>query len=102
MGLEAGLVKVIGLDLSDRFVQVDYTAGFDIDPHDSKQSDLLDVPDWLETAAMMEARIGLNDHPFLKERDESPTLDPIKAMVFSIVAMKARDLPEALEPLAGG
>ena len=60
------------------------------------------MPDWLETAAKLEARIGLNDHPILKEGDESPTLDQIKAMVFSIVAMKARDLPEALGPLTGG
>jgi hypothetical protein len=102
VGLEAGFVKVIGLDLAGQFIQVDYTAGFDTDPDDLNQYDLSQVPDWLETAAQLEAQILLNDQPFIQEGEEHTGTTMAEAMLSFIIQIKARHFPAALEPIDEG
>ena len=99
MDLEAGLVNVVGLDLSCRHLRASYNAGFDPDPNENGQYDPADVPDWLQRAACLPARLALNDQPFLSDGDDTPTTKAVEDMRAHIIASKALGWMDTLDPL---
>ena len=59
------------------------------------------MPDWLNTAARLQCRLGLNDQPFLTDGEDKATIDQVKDMLDHIVAKKARMWFDAINPLVG-
>ena len=99
--LETGLVNVVGLDLSCQYLRASYSAGFAADPNEKGQFDPDDVPTWLQKAARLQARLALNDQPFMTEGDDTPTTVAVEEMLAHIIASKARGWMDTLDPLTG-
>jgi hypothetical protein len=99
--LEAGLINVNGLDMGGAYVRVSYSAGFTVDPNEKGQFDPALVPDWLQTAARLQCRLGLNDQPFLTNGEETSTIKQVEDMLAHIVADKSRGFMDTLDPIVG-
>jgi hypothetical protein len=99
--LEAGLVNVNGLDLGGAFVRITYNAGFTLDPNEKGQFDPALVPSWLQTAARLQCRLGLNDQPFLTDGEDKATVKQVQDMLSHIVADKSRGFMDTLYSIVG-
>ena len=100
---DKGIVKDMQTDYTLRFVQAEYTYGFEPSATDPEMYDLTQVPDWLQEAAKLSALMNLEHNPSLKAIDEGAGGTPTR--VFSIplqnlMAEHARYAPLAQIPVA--
>jgi hypothetical protein len=84
---DKGLVLDMTTAYNRQYVQINYTSGFEVDGADDTSYTLWQVPDWLQEAAKIQAKILLVDHPTIA--DSGLKLDQ---------KMMERTLAEALRP----
>jgi hypothetical protein len=72
-----------------------------VDPNEKGQFDPALVPSWLQTAARLQCRIGLNDQPFLTDGEDRATVKQVEDMLAAIVAEKTRGWMDTLDPIVG-
>ncbi len=97
--LEKGVVHNYTRDLTNYYVSITYTAGFDPDGSDPDQYDLAQVPKWLQNAAGLWARISLQNHPFFSEAESDTDAKALKGQLVSMILNKVRYVPVARTPI---
>lgn len=97
---EKGAVAIPGLNLQDRFVRVEYMAGFAASDDDPDQADLSKVPGWLQMAAKTLAHARLAGNRMIYEdAAKAPNAKDLMDQAASQVAGRVRYVPSAKDPL---
>lgn len=99
LGLEKGVASNFTLDLNRKYLRVAYQAGFTADGDDPEMYDQAQVPDWLRTAAMLAARIELNNHPHFKSDEGTTSVAVLERRLSLLIGDKARFVPAAIDPI---
>jgi hypothetical protein len=99
LNLEKGVIRDIATPYSRNFVKVTYIAGFDPDGTDAMSYNLAQVPDWLQEAAKLKAKVQLAGSPSLEEASIKIDVKTLGSQVDTILHEKVRYAPVALLPL---
>lgn len=96
---ELGVLNVTGHDLTNMFVAVAYTSGFEADGDEPRLYDQAQVPDWLQQAAKAKATAIASQNPMLRG-EEGPLIrkDGLNEAVMALVDDHVRYLPRAVGP----
>lgn len=98
-----GVISVRGKDLTNRYVQVTYTSGFNSDTNDPDFFAPAEVPDWLTQAAILTSILTLEGNVLVQDEDEDSKavkLANTKMAVTGIIEPFIRYEPLAKSPLS--
>ena len=99
---DKGVVRDFTTPYSRQYVQITYTAGFNVDPTSGSPPTsylLSEVPDWLQNAARLMALIGVADNAAITEAQIKLDTKTMGLQLSALLARKLRYAPAALLPL---
>jgi hypothetical protein len=96
---ERGVIRDFRTRYANHYVQVDYTAGFEVSLTDPMAYEPDQVPPWLKEAAKLQTLLLLIGSPSLKGADIELDDRVLKTGLNSLLASKTRYIPLGLLPL---
>jgi hypothetical protein len=98
LGFEKGVVVDQSNGYSNQWVSITYQCGFPVSQTDATSYDLTTVPQWLQTAAHLSARIALQSNPALEDPAIKLDTDYMRKQLDVLLAPHVRYAPYALLP----
>ena len=99
---DKGLLTDMYTPFHEAFVCAVYNAGFGVDANDATCYDQTAVPDWLQSAALLSAKISLQSHPSLLDANIKLDTTTLQKHLKSLLTQHLRYAPNALMPIRVG
>ncbi len=97
---DKGLIVIRDIDLSNFYIEVGYTSGFNLDTDEKKLFDQTDVPAWLQEVAFLQANILVRNNPVLSSHFEGDsTTNELVMSRDRAIQSRIRYHPEYLNPV---
>jgi hypothetical protein len=96
---DKGVVTDYQTHFMRQYVQISYTAGFDVDPSNTASYLLSEVPDWLQNAAKLRTLLSLADSPVLSEAQIKLDTRMLQTQFNALVSRHMRYAPRSIMPL---
>ncbi len=96
---DKGVVTDYQTHFMRQYVQISYTAGFDVDPSNTASYLLTEVPDWLQNAAKLRTLLSLADSPVLSEAQIKLDTRMLQTQFNALVSRHMRYAPRSIMPL---
>ncbi len=97
--LDKGIVKDHTYFYDHKYVEITYTAGFEIDANYPDTYDANQVPKWLQQAARAQAKLFMSDNPTVKQAETNMDTRLIGSTLNQMLGRYVRYAPTALLPL---
>ncbi len=97
---EKGLVVIRDIDLSNLYIEVRYTSGFNVDGDEALLFDQTEVPSWLKEAAFLQTNVLVRHNPVLASHFEGDnTTAELVLSKDRAIQSRIRYHPEYLNPV---